>query len=89
MTRRLPRREYTALIPARAGDNEGDKMNAYSSLAHPHHADYEYGMKDALAELPSPEPEGRDGDALAAYLAGFADGADNISEYLIDQWEAA
>ena len=77
----------------RAGDDrEGAEMaitvmNVYESMSDPNHADYDYGMRDALSEIPSPEPADRQGRALDAYLAGYAEGAANIEQYYDEQGE--
>ena len=73
-------------------DREGAEMaitvmNVYESMSDPNHADYDYGMRDALSEIPSPEPADRQGRALDAYLAGYAEGAANIEQYYDEQGE--
>lgn len=59
----------------------------FESFSHPHHADWETGRQDGCEFNPISRPGDRTGDALAAYLAGFESGRDDLGAYY-DQEDA-
>jgi len=60
-------------------------MANFSDLRHLYTLDYRQGFDDGCTDNPYENPSDREGDALNAYLSGYADGVESFSIYLDQQ----